>query len=255
MEQKSRQYLLRITEPFLTFTEKESVQNKFKKLRDKYSINEDGLPFDPKDRKGLLYGWVAYRPKNWGLYRNLIEYKKLNADLERWTKTLPEKFIVWEWLIRIFFFHNQLPDEEILSKVINSKGLCDLVDEKGELERIKKNRRYGDFFLAVKDKSSDFYPITLGISAYATPDAVYKYLKDHGHRFASLRKKYRNENVHIGTLRFRADRDKQNFIWKNRELPNKRIRDLGREKFGDHNFFDEEQVKALKHKMKKEREG
>jgi len=215
------------------FIDSEYFQIGTKSFRKKYGIPLKGFKF-PKDLKTRLTD-LNYR-SFYTLRRELEEEKwKMNDDAWHDMYDLFEKFPVQGVAVRIFLKIYLLYDFKLYEVLksnysINDFNFCEV----GDIESIKKaipvqNNALEDL---ISLEFGDF-PVILKINPAIGQRVLVNYIESHWKLINYYLQKYKNKDSKLGKTRTRnkLKRERDRFIYKNRDLPYKDIVVLVSDKF------------------------
>jgi len=229
----------------------ENFQQNIQNLRDKYGIPKDGFVFDPKRYKDFLP-----LPKKWIYINNINKIIELDFEI----KTLVEKYDLYtqEWLTIFwnYLFYNQTFLNFLKDHIfIYPYDLC-LINDARERFIDLDDPEGGPYWKMTEEEELKSFPIAIKVSPYATERDIIDFIKKNYKRINLLQKKYQNPNIKIGKFRKKNEiiQKRNEFIWKHRDLPRKKIMYLVNEKFKGKTlgYADIEKILILEHKRRKE---
>lgn len=192
-----------------------------KDTRKKYGI--------PKDGYEANNGEMRFPPDGWDIDGD--KWINLNEEIMTFCReyaTLPDDFksIVEEHLL-----YNEEFDAELIDEEQRFDNLCFVstieADKKAEESRRKSVRE-------LKRDCDKAYPVLLRISPYAKSRDILDYVKSmYSQEIKPMQKLYKKDHVRLGSISEKKPKIKErnDFIYKNRDLPRKEILQLVREKF------------------------
>lgn len=197
-----------------------------KKIRIMFAIPENGFEQEIEDEFNFINKLPAY-----------IDERGEETDFQKETYDLTSFFhLATPWIesIRKYILYDQFFPEEImpfvqwldLSQILEDYEQCDdepLLDENGE-----------EIIIDIVRNITDGFPMGIFISPYATRNDILAYVKKYYvAEIEPAQIKYRDKGSKIGQARARDEkvRERDNFIYAHKDLPQKKIMALTNEKF------------------------
>ncbi|MFA6096858.1 MAG: hypothetical protein WC788_04490 [Candidatus Paceibacterota bacterium] len=203
---------------FLEITKNEYFVETIKELRNKYKIPDKGFGPDPD-------GHYSMPPHNLILENNFNSYNNLRNDIiEKICKKYKLHYFDFSDVILQYIYYNKLyPIYEL--------SACGLFRVEDVIE--EKIEPFGELF----QKSDDMaYPISIRISPYASQRDIVDFIKNKTiwkREIEYLQNKYKDKNIKIGKIKAKKQltQKRNQFIYSNKSLPRKRIKELVSNKF------------------------
>jgi hypothetical protein len=193
-------------------------QTKLKEIRNRYKIPHKG--FSEKD-----FEHYPIYPKEWIFRKDLQTIKDIEKEIKSICKRFHLHYMDWREPVDELIFYNKYTLEYSLP---NSFNLCIV---RGPSE---------DFGKSFKESDDNAYPIEIRISPYAGIRDILDFIKKHSLLIKSYQRTYIDKTVKIGKERRKKSKVqvRNAFIYKNRNLPSKKIMSLITDKFGGESTID-----------------
>lgn len=185
--------------------------------------------------------WVdtLFIPKQWSKKHDEKDFNLLWIRIEQLCDELGLYDEEWKIIINNYLFYNKLPNPDCFD--FELFDLCKITDEiqtSKELEaftKIKKHKDYLITLLLAIERGYKHFPITVGISPYASERDIIDFIKKNYDKIKSIQDKYKNKDIWIGKIRNKKPKiiERNKFIYKHKNLPLKKIMKLVRERFGE----------------------
>lgn len=156
------------------------------------------------------------------------ERKTLNQEIKKFCMKHHLHYMDVLPLIDLHLFYNVKFDPSTLTYDLGSFNLFHISDLV-----VEKEEPYGKDY---QDSDDMAYPIAIRISPYASLRDILDFIKKvYSHSIAPLQKNYRDSSIKLGASRRRKDKIKERniFIYENKQLPRKKIMQLVNERFGE----------------------
>lgn len=208
---------------------KNSVCKQVATLREKFGIPKEGLWLDKKTL-GKIVTQSFYLP----VAENspLKEFRDLLKPIE---ESIPlQNFESMGIILRLFVLYD-LYDIEFSSYLFSSEGICRVVNSREEWADYQPdNKKTISYYLKHLQQESEYYPLHIRLSPYASQRDIVDYIQANWKTIGKELKKMKGKEVLLGKIKKkdleRRERDK--FMYENRDLPEKEIRKLLREYLG-----------------------
>jgi hypothetical protein len=180
-------------------------------LRTKYGLSEHGI-------KGSD-DFMDLFPK---LTKELDSNKSFQEDLRTLMLEYGLDPLMWETELTEYVITDEFTSEPYVA-------LCSLLD-------YKKYVKEGNNFFIPQIHNEDVYPISLGISAFASERDIIDYIK---HTYTQvikpLQEKYKNPELKIGSIKKKKAKiqERNEFIYQNREFTRRELMSKVNDKFGE----------------------
>jgi len=194
------------------------------KWRKKYGMPADGfLPMDDKanDYVGYIFPVFAWKATP-------EEQKALYKEMKRFCMKHHLHYFDVRSVIDMHLFYNQPFDPKSMVYELGAFNLCRFAD--------LANEAVEPFGKDFRDSDNMAYPLAIRFSPYASLRDIVAFVKaTYAEQIAPQQKQYKDASVKLGSLRRRKDNIKERnaFIYKNRDLPRRKIMQLVHERFGE----------------------
>ena len=246
---------------FYSIVKNENFIQEIKRLREKYCIPLAGFKHsqpslesskDPSPSYQLVHNRGIYidiegfviPPKSY----DYLKYRKLREEIYLLCKELNLYPLDFEDIIALFIFYDYIT----FPLFNNAYNLC-------RTQNLKSHNEDGDLIGSEADKDEDeFYPIALRISPYASLRDIIEYIKAmYKPTIKPMLDYYKKEDVKLGKIRLRKKQERNDYIWKNRNLPAEKLADLVNKKFYPKGnglfYFDTNRIISLEKKRRSEK--
>jgi hypothetical protein len=158
-------------------------------------------------------------------------FREVNLSMKKITKDFPLHNFTIDYFFRIYLFYNERLFG-MLSSEFHDIDLCVIEDMPEELRDIYTNPDT-DAVLETVQSHFEQYPIIIKLFPLATQRDVISFIKSHWRLIDLDLSQYRKENIKLGKLRKRNSfiKERNEFIYKNRKNPYKKIISLVEEHF------------------------
>lgn len=194
---------------FLAMAETEEFNNQIKSIRKEFAIPIKGF-FDYKEKD--FWDKLDTNPDD-----RLKRVLEISRKIEKICDRFHFQFLFSEEIIENYLYYNE-KNYNILSDRYN---LCYVTD-------LKENRNKKIFEVDMFD-NQEVYPISLGISPYASLRDILDFIrKTYKSKIKPLQEKYKSSASRVGKIKSRnkAKQDRNKYIYKNRCKPLKEIRGM-----------------------------
>ena len=256
LKKRTSQGFLKLKTYFEEIIKSEKFQQKIQELRNRYSIPRNGFTLNREEYKKYS---IFSIPDKWMYKNNRTKLNEIEKEVSKLVETYDlyelEWFLVfWHYLIynKILILDQNFPPPLFLYDF----DLC-LIRDELEWNNLLNNSQYNpDTIKEIINGELKNFPIAIKISPYATERDILDFIKKNFKQIKSLQKKYQNPNIKIGKLRQKnVQIQKRNeFIWKHRNLPRKKIMYLASAKFKGQvlGYAEVEKIIVLEDKRRKE---
>lgn len=190
------------------------------KIRTDYGIPKNG--FKSKTHR-------YFPPKQWIGCTDTVLAKDYRQEIHKLAQRYNLHFLDASDAFDNFIFYNAT-DFPFSADAFNLCMTSDVVAEKLD-----------PFTKEVRDDDDRLYPIALKISPYASLRDIIDYIKRvYKYEILFLQNKYKDENIKINKFKKKKTTisERNDFIYKNRSLPKKKLQKILAEKFGADNLID-----------------
>jgi hypothetical protein len=235
-------------------------QSKILSIRKKYQIPEKGfdtekiyyaVPASEKDYKGKGWKERAIKIKGYDIWkgedikRTKKAEKAIADEIDKICGKYSFHYLDWGDIIEDYLYFNKLEKNPSHLYYSNSYNLCMLTD----LAEIA-DEPFGKRLTKV---DNEIFPIAIRISPYASERDIIDYIKKMLPMIKDYQKSYIKSDVKIGKIKKKnpAIQERNDFIYKNRDLSQNELRKLVEEKFKE--VLDYEYIGKIKSQEIKKR--
>jgi len=214
------------------------LQKKCNWIRIVNDIPDEGYPSKIPDK---AYDWAELQesPKKWFKQYGDEGYGWVNSYVWSLCDELGLYDDIWMVIIQNYVFYDKLPDIKYLN--FGFFDLCNFMDETDIIESVnrmkekKKNKWYVDGVIANINRAVKHFPLVIRISPYASERDIVDYITRHYDIIKKAQSKYTNVDIRIGKVRRKDEKtsERNEFIFKNRNLPLKEIVNLVGKEFDE----------------------
>ncbi len=223
---------------FLRIIRTEEFVNAVVKLRAEYKIPPQGF----SDSAG-----VSSRPDEWAYRDDFSKSRELDEEIDKLCRKYGLYFVIWGTLIRWYLLYNKAEGSGDAARDGSLVTFADLFNEWEE-----------PFMSEIQEANARLYPLGIRISPFATERDIIEYVrKTYKTELKPYLDRYVAEHKLVNIGRFRGRKktvqDRDDFIYENRKLPQKKIKALVREKFGvnlDYPYIGKIVSRERKHRQK-----
>lgn len=175
MEKNSSSPAKKLRNYLYEFLESDPVQDELSELRKRYDIPANGIPFGEKEMGDIKRDSIIYFPDGFIKSKSMIG--RVSGDLNHLTEKFPLKNLGIQSLIRVYFFHNVIP-EALLKTAVDEENLCKIVDfNEDMLEECISDSSLKKIYLQHVQKENYYFPIALKINPRASKRDVLKFIE------------------------------------------------------------------------------
>lgn len=203
-------------------------QGEIKKIRKDLSIPENGYPIEPKDEDAIKTLDIFYLPTGFTMER----LKNCRVALREILKKFPTSELTVSYGFFVYLVYNTFR-QEIFTEGLSLNNLCRLVDMR---EIVMEREGVPEVLEETLQYMTEKHPIALYIRPETTQRDIVEYVEKIWDYIEIYKNKYANKESRVGKTRKKNEKIKERntFIYQNRELPRKEIMGLVAEKFGDY---------------------
>lgn len=208
---------------FVDKTETDEIQDWIKNIRKALYMPEDGLQKNGKIEneifRVLRIVTEEHTPYSFDEVLDFIDYMLysmcvIDYELNWWE---------WEYSFRHYLFFNEFLKPDHYTHLLRFYDVKSLASESANPVK---------YFSQINTSERISFPIALGISPYATKNDIIDFVEKMYPHIHRMQKNYKNVSVSIGSHRSRKNRERDNFIYRNRKLPIKKLLSIVSEEFG-----------------------
>lgn len=210
------------------FINSDYFQGEIKKIRKDLNIPEDGYPIKPKDEEAIKTLDIFYLPT--GLTKEKL--RSCRVALREILEKFPTSELNVSYGFFVYLVHNTFR-QEIFAEGFSLNNLCRLVDMR---EIVMAREGVPEVLEDTLQDMTEKHPIALYIRPEATQRDIVEYVEKIWDYIEIYKSRYINKESRVGKIRKKNEKIKERnlFIYQNRELPRKKIMGLVAEKFGDY---------------------
>lgn len=252
MSIQPQQKILNFLEEYI---KSDSFQQKILRLRRDISIPDDGIPISGDDLKNILSARMRFLS-----YPNIVkieDQKLVNQRLKQITEDFPVKNIQISFAFSIYFYYNKY-FIELFDDALIVDNVCKLVEARNEMEEYCADiPDFSNVYLNHQKLLTDQYPIALYISPSATQRDIVEYVRKMWPLFESFSSGFKEKSSKVGKVKRKNSfiKERNEFIYKNKHLPRKKIMELLTDKYGSDKTIDYAyigKIISLENKKRKE---
>jgi len=211
-----------------SFINSDEFQEKTKGLRMYMNIPPSGLVLTPNIKKGIINDPFYFFSKKFPIDNKLL--KNVNKEIHSILKKIPlAPFSLGHFLLAYILLNKKI--FEILDH-ISVNNLCKLVDTNDEYhEYCGNDPDFYYIYTEMIEKEVKKLPIAIRISPYASLRDINDFIKNNSKYIRHYQEMYKKDTT-LGKVKTRKNSLRDEFIYKNRNLPRKELSDKIKEKFG-----------------------
>lgn len=230
---QSQQKLFNYLEDFI---DSNYFQNWIVKTRIEYSIPSDGYSLSKEIelnliKKSAYYDYMYLPPELQNQGRNVL--KELNLGIKELCKKISIYGIDIGFFLRIYLIHNRKVFD-LLRGGLDEANLCRIDDFYELLDEYGFGLPNNHMINSIKNQF-EYYPIILKLHPSITQRDLLSYIKDNWHFIEYYLSQYKDSESRLGRIKNKNTKikDRNDFIYKNRNLPRKKIMEMLLNKFGE----------------------
>ena len=183
------------------FLEFDQIQEDISKLRKKYKIPLNGLPFSEREKGLAIQDSIIYFPD--GFIKNKSMIGQISKDLNVITEKFPIKHLGIQSVIRVYFFHNIIMDD-IINSSTETENLCKIADSNDDmLEECINDSGLRKIYLQHFKTENHSFPVSLKINPRASKRDVLRFIEKHWMLIDRKLSKYSDRYGKLGKVRSR----------------------------------------------------
>lgn len=227
---------------FERFIETDVFRSEVKRIRSLCKLPKNGINPTEEDLKKLSDTFRV--PDNYPINKkskDRFPLKTLNLESEKLIDLLPINNIYLTMLVRYYVIFNRLFYNELsdFSTYFHTANVCELEDAQAEFDEYAPSddpeEFYGSFsvrgYIEMFENKLWKYPVVLRIHPDASQRDVVEYIKTHWTKIKSYQETYANRNKNASFKNSKTtvntlNKERNDFIYKNRNLPSREIATL-----------------------------
>jgi hypothetical protein len=176
------------------------------KFRDDYEIPKEGYQMSYRNCSG-------FPPKKWKFYADKDKCEEIDREVKEFCERIDLEPKNWLHTIRAYFFYTTVMfrGDQYVSQVISYEHNQKVIER------------------------DDFYPVVIRIGPYASKREIVDYInKLYMNEIEPIQNKYKKVGASIGKVKTRNKYFRDDFIYKNSELPHREIAKMVFKEFKEH---------------------